>query len=215
MESSNPKSYSTLEVARTLGVTVQTVQRWVDAGHLKAWKTVGGHRRIDAESVTRFREAANVTGEMAMASAEPSGAEAAPAQPLADNHKTRVLVIDDDPADRKLAGFLLRRLRPDWVVDYVDNGFAALLAIGREAPDVLITDVNMPHLNGPAMLRTLFDTPGFERMAILAVSSHSTQEITAMGGLPSGVAFLHKPLSPNALQAFLDGAQSRVGAGKP
>ncbi len=44
------RSYSTVEVSRRLGVSIQTVQRWVDSGHLKAWKTLGGHRRISAES---------------------------------------------------------------------------------------------------------------------------------------------------------------------
>ena len=39
-------SYSTAYVASRLGVSVPTVQRWVDAGHLKAWKTPGGHRRF-------------------------------------------------------------------------------------------------------------------------------------------------------------------------
>lgn len=212
---SRSDSYSTLEVARLLHVTVQTVQRWVDAGHLKAWRTVGGHRRIDADSVRRFREAAVIVGE-----ARPV-AEAAPAaageQPMVVASVPRALVVDDDPADRELAGYLLRRLRPEWNVEFVDNGFAALLAIGRELPDVLITDINMPFLNGPAMLRTLFETPGYEKMAILAVSSHSTAEIAALGGLPAGVAFLHKPLNRNALQAFLDsaGPQAAAAAGTP
>ena len=49
-----PRSYSTADVARRLGVSVPTVQRWVDLGYLKAWKTVGGHRRIDAETADRF-----------------------------------------------------------------------------------------------------------------------------------------------------------------
>ena len=49
-----PPSYSTAHLARRLGVSVPTVQRWVDLGHLKAWKTVGGHRRIDAESAENF-----------------------------------------------------------------------------------------------------------------------------------------------------------------
>ncbi|XVJ69915.1 MAG: excisionase family DNA-binding protein [Rhizobacter sp.] len=44
------RTYSTVEIARRLGVSIQTVQRWVDSGKLKAWKTLGGHRRIDAES---------------------------------------------------------------------------------------------------------------------------------------------------------------------
>ena len=49
--------YSTREVARLLGVSLKTVQLWVDNGILDAWKTVGGHRRITFESVERLRNA--------------------------------------------------------------------------------------------------------------------------------------------------------------
>jgi excisionase family DNA binding protein len=41
------RSYSPKQLADELGVSVQTIQRWADAGHLKAWKTLGGHRKID------------------------------------------------------------------------------------------------------------------------------------------------------------------------
>ena len=44
------QSYSTADIAKRLGISPQTVQRWVDSGRLKAWKTPGGHRRIDARS---------------------------------------------------------------------------------------------------------------------------------------------------------------------
>ena len=194
------ESYSTLEVARLLQVTVQTVQRWVDAGHLKAWRTVGGHRRIDADSVQQFRASSGLVSEAVEVedNAAPAPAAATSAGPL-------VLVVDDDPGDRELMAYLLRRLRPDWRVKFAENGFAALLAIGKEPPDVLITDVAMPYLNGPAMLRTLFESTEHEGMAILAVSSHSTSEIAALGGLPPGVAFLHKPVNRKALERFLAG----------
>jgi len=49
-----PSSYSTAHVAKQLGISVPTVQRWVDAGQRKAWKTPGGHRRIDADSAERL-----------------------------------------------------------------------------------------------------------------------------------------------------------------
>lgn len=197
-------SYSTLEVARMLKVTVQTVQRWVDAGHLLAWRTVGGHRRIDGESLQRFREA---TGELGLSSPEstptpPLLSAPAPSEPAVET--IRVLVVDDDPGDRELLGYLLGWLRPDWQIDYADNGFAALLSIGRTPPHLLITDMVMPHLDGPAMLRSLRDNDELAGMRILAVSSHSADEVATRGGLPEGVPFLGKPLDRTGLLRFLD-----------
>jgi excisionase family DNA binding protein len=45
---------TTLQVARRIGVSVGTVQHWVERGLLNAWKTPGGHRRIDPQSVSRM-----------------------------------------------------------------------------------------------------------------------------------------------------------------
>ncbi len=59
---SSPRAHTTVAVAKRSGVSLQTVQRWFDAGHLKAWKLLGGHRRIDAASAERLflrQEAAN------------------------------------------------------------------------------------------------------------------------------------------------------------
>lgn len=49
---------TTAEAARHLGVSIRTVQLWVDSGALEAWKTVGGHRRIPLESLERLRKLA-------------------------------------------------------------------------------------------------------------------------------------------------------------
>lgn len=43
--------YSTREASELLGVSLRTVQLWVDSGVLQAWKTAGGHRRISSASV--------------------------------------------------------------------------------------------------------------------------------------------------------------------
>lgn len=53
-----PSCCTTAEAARHLGVSIRTVQLWVDSGALEAWKTVGGHRRIPLESLERLRKLA-------------------------------------------------------------------------------------------------------------------------------------------------------------
>lgn len=59
---------TTAEAARSLGVSIRTIQLWVDGGVLAAWKTVGGHRRILLDSVERFRASTGAAGIVAVAS---------------------------------------------------------------------------------------------------------------------------------------------------
>ena len=68
----------TKEAAALLGVSVSTIQKMVEAGTLRAWKTQGGHRRISANSVTSLKR---------------SGM----ASPTGDNNgRLQVLVVEDN-----------------------------------------------------------------------------------------------------------------------
>lgn len=87
------------------------------------------------------------------------------------------------------------------------NGVEALIKIGREQPDFLITDLLMPHMDGCAMLRILRSMPEMAHMAIVAVSGLEASEIEKMGGLPSAIRVFPKPVPFGAL---LDIAQSIV-----
>ncbi len=76
-------TYSTLEVARLLGMAVRSVQLMVDRGELTAWKTPGGHRRILRESVDRWRETRGLLGQAGSAGAGPAAPTEAAAAPAA------------------------------------------------------------------------------------------------------------------------------------
>jgi excisionase family DNA binding protein len=182
-----PASYSTAELARRLGVSVPTVQRWVDSGHLKAWKTVGGHRRIEAESAE----------EMIRSQEKPADAGAGPGRPLS------VMVVDDNVDDRELLAALVEAALPDAAVTAAENGFEALVAIGQATPDVLITDVVMPHMNGVEMLKHLRAESLVRPRVLLAVSSQAPKEIAALGELPPDVSFIGKPIDPDIFIATL------------
>ena len=128
--SAAPRSYSTQKVAERLAVSIQTVQRWVDAGHLRAWKTLGGHRRIDADSAEQlFKAKTSARGA--------SGAEA-----------LRVLVVDDNTDDCDILAHLVTQAVPDAQLTLADNGFGGLVSIGQWQPHVLITALVMPHMDG-------------------------------------------------------------------
>lgn len=194
---SGPPSYSTAEVAQRLGVSIPTVQRWVDAGHLKAWKTMGGHRRIEAESA-----------ELLFASRLPVAAEQA--MPAAGDSPLSIMVVDDNPDDRDILAVLIDISCPGALLRIEEGPIQALLAIGQAPPDILITDILMPHMNGIEMLRQLTSQGSLRPEAIIAVSSKTVQQLSQLGRLPDGVQFAAKPLDHVAFIAQLQAVAKTV-----
>ena len=189
MSDSAAASFSTAEAARRLGVSIPTIQRWVDAGRLKAWRTLGGHRRIDAASLEAL------IGSQARAGAMPSEA-AAPS----------VLVVEDDPVDRELLASLVLATWPDARLGVAPNGFEALLVIGRDVPDIVISDIVMPHMDGLEMLRQLARSQLKLPRLLVAVSALKPAQVRKMGGLPPRVLFIAKPIEPEVAVAALASA---------
>lgn len=178
-------SYTTIEVAKRLGVSMQTVQRWVDAGRLKAWKTLGGHRRIEAQSAELlFQAQALATGR-------------APAPPVTEQpavEPLRVVVVDDNAIDRELLAQMVLAALPGARITMAENGFQALVSIGRQAPDIVVTDIHMPHMDGFEMIRHLCEDEAIRPRTLVAVSAHSAADLATMGQLPGHVVFLPKPV---------------------
>jgi CheY-like chemotaxis protein len=77
------------------------------------------------------------------------------------------------------------------------NGFDALIEVGKAMPDLIVTDITMPHMNGVEMIRHLSTQGDARPPAIVAVSSHSAAHVQKLGGLPPGVALLPKPVEPD------------------
>lgn len=195
-----PRSYSTVEIARRLGVSIQTVQRWVDAGHLKAWKTLGGHRRIDADSAERLLRHELTVGR----GGKPVGPQSTPADAVAGGiQPTTVLIVDDNEDDREILQHFVLSALPTAKVTLVSSGFEALVSIGGSSPDVLITDIMMPNMNGFEMLRHLAHDCVVRPKTIWAVSNHSREELLSLGDLPDDVLFQSKPLERERFIAML------------
>jgi excisionase family DNA binding protein len=174
---------TTRDAATLLGVSVGTVQLWVETGLLQAWKTAGGHRRVMRDSVERLLRKQPPT--------QKTGESKAPAS---SPRRLSVLVVEDDPALLRLYEVNMSRWPMAPEVMGIDNAFAALLLMGRGGPDLLITDLHMPEMDGFGMLRVLHKAPEMANTTIVVVSGLDATEIAERGGVPEGIEVLPKPI---------------------
>ena len=168
---------STREAADRLGVSLRTVQLWSEAGLLRAWKTPGGHRRILTSSVDELLQ--RRTG---VTTRRPHG----------DQYE--VLIVEDEPDFRQLFELHLRSWALPIHLSSAPSGFDALMQIGASRPDLLITDLRMPGIDGFEMLRALKAAGAISELEIIVVTALTEHTIAERGGLPAGVTVLYKPL---------------------
>lgn len=82
----------------------------------------------------------------------------------------RILVVDDDPSTR----FLLRLIfeTGGYAVDEAQNGIAALIRIRDVLPDLVVTDLMMPMMDGEALIEHLRSEPRTAGLLVIAVSAN-------------------------------------------
>lgn len=185
---SNREFISTAQAARQLGLSLGAVQQMVESGTLAGWKTAGGHRRIRQDSVNA----------LLARSQQPNAA-----RPRGGNSRLRVVVVEDD----SLLQAVYRETFASWPMDIelcvLDHGLDALVELGREPPDLLISDLRMPGLDGFEMIRRLRENPVASETAIVVVSALAAGEIEAEGGLPEDVTVYRKPVPFHQLQGYM------------
>jgi excisionase family DNA binding protein len=177
-------SCTTREAADALGICVRTAQLWVEQGRLRAWKTPGGHRRILRESVNaqlRAREKeCGVTLE-----------------------EFDVLIVEDERTQRQLLQTKVSGIVPKISVRTAYNGVEGLIKIGERQPNVLVTDLLMPGLDGFHLIKTLTSSPLLRPIQIIVITGLADAEISEQGGLPSEVITLHKPVPVPVLVSMI------------
>jgi excisionase family DNA binding protein len=188
----NDDVMTTRQAGEALGVAVRTVQLWVESGVLSAWRTAGGHRRIARSAVERL-----------LADRARSLVVGASTPPI-DVQAFSLLLVEDDVHLVRLFSSVVQSWGLPIRITVAGNGFEGLVRIGEIAPDMVVTDLVMPGMDGIAMLRTLKKPgSGFAKLSVVAVSALGAGEIRAQGGLPDGVVYLPKPLDYHQLEALV------------
>jgi twitching motility two-component system response regulator PilH len=113
-----------------------------------------------------------------------------------------VLLVDDDPAQRRL----LERVcaAAGWRVVTAADGDAGLEAARQHQPTAIVLDVMMPRLNGYQTCRLLRGNPGTARTPIIIATAKDQPADEFWAREVGADAFLAKPLDPRELLAMLD-----------
>jgi len=111
-----------------------------------------------------------------------------------------ILVVDDEPDIRQLVQLNLE-LDGHRVLTAA-NGNEALAVLEGEIPDVMLLDLNMPELDGWAVLQRIKDAGDTDvsRIPVLMLTAYDTADSRVRGGIEGAIRYLTKPFSPNALR---------------
>jgi two-component system, chemotaxis family, chemotaxis protein CheY len=110
----------------------------------------------------------------------------------------RVLLVEDSSTMRSFVAATLET-DGDWDVTQAESGFAALQLLPKGRFDLVITDVNMPDINGLELIKFVRSNPSYEKTPLIIISTEGRDRDRDRGMSLGANAYLVKPFTPEAL----------------
>jgi two-component system chemotaxis response regulator CheY len=130
----------------------------------------------------------------------------------------RILIVEDSPAMRTYVRSTLEsapELGDDLELVEAGSGFDALRLLPRNAYDLVITDINMPDINGLELVRFVRQNEHTKRIALLIISTQSSEKDKARALALGADAFLAKPFTPEMLRSAVARSLGARGSQTP
>jgi signal transduction histidine kinase len=195
---------STLGRGTTFAVTIPTGSAHLPADRIRAPRTLPstalGASPFVEEALRWLPEGEGRGQQPGAAAARGRESDEPPASPR-ERTPARILIADDN-ADMR--DYLRRLLEPQWTVDVAEDGLKALAAVEAHPPDLVLTDVMMPGLDGFGLLRRLRSEDRTKAIPVMMASARAGEE-AKVGGLQAGADdYITKPFSARELLARVD-----------
>ncbi len=159
-------------------VSPKTIINWIDAGHIQAYRTVGGHRRIRKHDLEAFMRRQGIP---------------LPETEAGDERK-RILIVDDDPIILETLVMALEEEEADYEIVSASDGFEAGLQVNHFRPHLVILDIMMPDIKGYDVCRKIKENPETRNTRIIVLSAYLDDEkFEKMKGYGADLCF-SKPL---------------------
>jgi len=166
------------QVGNLLQVNPSSVKKWVNDGHIVAFRTPGGHRRIRAADLVVFLDHHKIPVPRLLSNAA----------------RRRVIAVDDDTIQLKALGRAFKKYADKVDLTMVENGIDALVEIGASRPHALLIDVYMPGIDGIEVCRRLKSNPATKDIAVIITSGRMTSELEQSARAAGARRALRKPV---------------------
>ena len=111
----------------------------------------------------------------------------------------RILVVDDSTSMRQMVAFALTSA--GYAVEEAEDCVAALGRAKNQRFNAVVTDVNMPNMDGIALIRELRQLPAYKFTPLLMLTTESATEKKSEGRAAGATGWLVKPFNPDQLIA--------------
>lgn len=149
---------TTTEAAKLLGFHVNTLKNWVRDGKMPAFKTLGGHYRIRIKDLVKVLRENDI-----------------PVPTQLQMSRYTIVAIDDEPGFLTLVRKCFKNHRETFDIKTFQNGYDALMEIGKQAPDLILMDIRLPHMDGYEFLTKLRHNEDTRELKVIAVSGHDEE----------------------------------------
>ncbi len=113
-----------------------------------------------------------------------------------------ILIADDSPTMRTMLVAIIEGLG-DYKTVEASSGFEALRLLPREQVDLILTDINMPDINGLELISYLRTNQNYKDIPIFIISTEGSKQDIEKGKLLGADEYVVKPFSPETLQQLI------------
>ena len=121
-----------------------------------------------------------------------------------------ILIVEDSSTMRALLASALEDLEPPVKITEVANGFEALHILPRESFDLIITDINMPDINGLELVSFVKNNNAYRSIPLVIVSTEGSERDRDKGVDLGADAYIVKPFEPESLREVVLDLLSRA-----
>lgn len=152
--------FTVFNASKYCNVSPKTIINWIESGHIKAYKTVGGHRRIRKSDLEAFMRNQGIP-----IPEEEEGGD-----------RKRILVVDDDPIIVETIVQALEEDEYDYEVISAADGFEAGIQVNHFKPHLLILDIMMPDIKGYDVCKKIKGDDETKDTKIIVLSAYLDEE---------------------------------------